>query len=138
MKTNNFKNTISEGVTRLQKGVVNLQGIAVERALQVVRNYIVDESKNPKHPLVSGRLLGSIQGSLIGDVYNKSDTVYNLQTRQSKTKGVIGTSVEYAEKIELFSKKNRGFFTEGFYNSKRDVEIVIKNTLKDGINANSN
>lgn len=129
---------MKSGSERLQKAIVNLQEIAVERALQVVRNYIVDQNKNPKHPLVTGRLLGSIQGGLIGDVYNKSDSVYKLQTRGGKSQGVIGSSVEYAEKVELFSKKNRGFFTEGFYNSKRDVEIVIKNTLKDGIDANSN
>lgn len=116
------KNTLQSGIKNMKRGLKDAQELAINRGLEVLRSGTV-----PLTPVVSGRLAGSIDGK----PKKEGDDIFSVKTKGTKTTGVIGTNVEYAEKVEFGPGKNRLYMTRGFNQNKDDANTAMKNTIKD-------
>jgi hypothetical protein len=121
------KNTIPQGLSKAKTIADEYSELAIKRGLEAIRSSIV-----PITPVISGRLKGSVQGA----PKKEGDSINEVKKENTKWIGKIGSRVEYAMKVEMNSKKNRGFFKRGFESAKGNVISIIKNTLKEGINKN--
>jgi hypothetical protein len=115
------KNTINKGLEKLEDYSNTIPQLAIKRGLEVMRTAIV-----PKTPKISGRL----QGSLSGKPFKEGDSIFVVEKTMNGWRGIIGSNVIYALKVEMNSKKNRGFFTNTFNANLPKAISAIKYTLK--------
>lgn len=115
------KNTLFKDKEGIIKTLRDKEKLAIERALQILRNNVVERT-----PVVTGRLKGSIQGK----ARKPKDSIFSIDVENARVVGIIGTNVEYARRVEFGSGENRLYFTRGYNVSVPLMSKTIRKTIK--------
>jgi HK97 gp10 family phage protein len=114
-KEDKFLKSLSNYVEKLESRGT----LAVKRGLHEIRRQVVMLT-----PVKTGRLKGSINGV--------TESIFDVKKGTKTIIGTIGTAVPYAKPVEFGTSrfKGRRMFTRGIFNSKSNVQSIIKSTLQ--------